>query len=75
MLNGSLWRGLIHDFYLINEMIPVGGGAFDANLGATFWSKDKGADGVRADEEGLKSLYRTIDRLVEVYLLIKLKRH
>ena len=65
----------IHDFYLINEMIPVGGGAFGANLGASFWSKDKGADGVRSDEEGLKSLYRTIDRLVEVYLLIKLKRH
>jgi len=35
------------DFYLINEMVPVGGGAFGANLGATFWSKDKGAAGVK----------------------------
>ena len=56
----------IADFYLINEMIPVGGGAFGANLGATLWSKDKGADGVKEDKEGLKSLYKTVNRLMEV---------
>ena len=34
----------IHTFYLINGMIPVGGGPFGANLGANFWSKDTLAD-------------------------------
>ena len=61
----------ITDFYVINEMIPVGGGAFGANLGATFWSKDKGAAGVEEDKEGLKSLHRTVNRLVDVCLLMQ----
>lgn len=56
----------ILNFYIISEMIPVGGGSFGANLGGTFWSKDKGAEGVKKDEEGLRSLYRTVDRLVDV---------
>ena len=60
----------ITDFYVINEMVPVGGGSFGANLGATFWSKDKGADGVKADKEGLKSLYKTVDRLVDVWFMM-----
>jgi len=63
----------ITDFYLINETVPVGGGAFGANLGATFWSKDKGADGVKADKEGLKSLYKTLDRLVEGFVMMNKK--
>jgi multimeric flavodoxin WrbA len=61
----------ITDFYVINEMIPVGGGAFGANLGATFWSKDKGAAGVEEDKEGLKSLYKTVNRLMEVCLMVQ----
>ncbi|MBK5191039.1 MAG: flavodoxin family protein [Methanosarcinales archaeon] len=61
----------ITDFYVINEMIHVGGGAFGANLGATFWSKDKGAAGVEEDKEGLKSLYKTVNRLIEVCSMIK----
>ncbi len=56
----------ITDFYVINEMIPVGGGAFGANLGATFWSQDKGAEGVAADEAGLRSLHKTVNRLMTV---------
>jgi len=60
----------ITDFYVINEMIPVGGGAFGANLGATFWSKDKGAAGVEDDHEGLKSLYKTVNRVIEVCLMM-----
>ena len=56
----------ILNFYIISEMIPVGGGSFGANLGGTFWSKDKGAEGVSQDTEGLKSLYKTVDRLIEV---------
>jgi multimeric flavodoxin WrbA len=54
----------IHDFYVINGVFSVGGGAFGANLGATFWSKDRGAQGAEEDARGLKSLYHTIDHLV-----------
>lgn len=54
------------DFYLINEMIPVGGGSFGANLGGALWSKDKGAEGARADHDGLASIRRSVDRLIEV---------
>jgi len=61
----------ILDFYVISEMIPVGGGSFGANLGGTFWSKDKGADGVREDTDGIKSMHRTIDRLISVAEMIK----
>ncbi len=60
----------IIDFYVINEMIPVGGGAFGANLGATFWSRDRGVAGVKEDKEGLKSLYKTVNRLIEVCLMV-----
>ena len=53
----------IIEFYIINEMIPIGGGAFGANLGGTVWSKDKLAEGAKADSEGLKSVCRMVDRL------------
>lgn len=61
----------IINFYMINEMIPVGGGSFGANLGGTFWSKDRKAEGVKEDKEGLKSLYKTLDRLIDVTTLLK----
>lgn len=61
----------ILDFYIISEIIPVGGGSFGANLGGTFWSRDKGAEGVKDDSEGLRSLYKTMDRLIHVASLIK----
>ena len=51
----------IHSFYIINGMVPVGGGFFGANLGATFWSKDT-LEGVKADEEGFRSLKKTVKR-------------
>jgi len=54
----------IHTFYIINGMVPVGGGFFGANLGATFWSKDT-LEGVKADEEGFRSLKKVIKRFVE----------
>ncbi|WP_174591519.1 flavodoxin family protein [Methanocella conradii] len=57
---------LINNFFVINEMIPVSGGAFGANLGASLWSKDKGAEGVAADEEGLRSLRMTLKRFYGV---------
>ena len=58
------------DFYLINEMIPVGGGSFGANLGAAVWSRDKGAEGAKADEEGMAAVHRVVDRLCEVTRMV-----
>ena len=54
----------IHTFYILNGMIPVSGGFFGANLGATFWTKDT-LDGVKLDEEGFRSLKKTVKRFVE----------
>lgn len=50
-------------FYLLNGIIPLSGGFFGANVGATFWSKDT-LEGVKADEEGFKSLKKTVKRLL-----------
>jgi len=52
-------------------MIPVGGGSFGANLGAAVWSHDKGAEGVKADKEGIAAVHRTVDRLVEMTRLLR----
>jgi len=54
----------IHTFYILNGMTPVSGGFFGANLGATFWSKDT-LDGVKEDEEGFRSLKKTVKRFAE----------
>jgi multimeric flavodoxin WrbA len=54
----------IHTFYILNGMIPVSGGFFGANLGVTFWSKDT-LEGVKADEEGFRSLKKTVKRFAE----------
>jgi len=51
----------IHTFYIIHGMIPVGGGFFGANLGATFWSRDK-LEKVKLDEEGFRSLRKTVKK-------------
>jgi multimeric flavodoxin WrbA len=56
----------INNFYVINEMIPTGGGSFGANLGASLWSQDKGKEGVAADEEGLRTLRKTLKRFHEM---------
>lgn len=48
-------------FYIINGVNAISGGYFGANLGATFWSKDT-LDGVKEDEEGFKSLRKTVKR-------------
>jgi len=52
-------------FYVLNGVMPVSGGAFGANLGATFWSKDT-LEGVKEDEEGFRSLRKTVRRFVEL---------
>jgi len=61
----------IHTFYLVNRMIPVAGGPFGANLGGTVWSQDQGAKGAEADQVGMKTVHRTVKRLVEVARLLK----
>jgi multimeric flavodoxin WrbA len=55
----------ILDFYQQNHVIPVSGGAFGANLGASLWSRDKGKEGVQNDEEGLRTIRKVIKRLAE----------
>jgi multimeric flavodoxin WrbA len=51
-------------FYVLNGMIPVSGGFFGANLGATFWTKDT-LEGVKEDEEGFRSLNKTMKKFIE----------
>jgi multimeric flavodoxin WrbA len=48
-------------FYILNGAIPVSGGFFGANLGATFWTKDT-LEGVKQDEEGFRSLKKTVKK-------------
>jgi len=55
----------ILDFYQQNHIICVSGGAFGANIGASLWSNDLGKSGVKADEEGLRSIRKVIKRLAE----------
>ncbi|WP_292468603.1 flavodoxin family protein [Methanolobus sp.] len=61
----------ILNFYIISEMIPVAGGSFGSNLGGTFWSKDKGAEGVAEDSEGIRSLHRTVNKLMKTATAMK----
>ena len=56
----------INNFYIINEMVPAGGGSFGANLGASLWSHDRGSEGVAADEDGLRTLRKTLKRFYEI---------
>ncbi len=51
----------IMTFYILTGAIPVSGGAYGANLGANFWSQDT-LEGVKKDEEGFKSLRKTVKR-------------
>ncbi len=48
-------------FYILNGIIPVSGGFFGANLGATFWTKDT-LESAKQDKEGFRSLRKTIKR-------------
>jgi multimeric flavodoxin WrbA len=52
-------------FYLLNGIVPVSGGFFGANLGATFWTKDT-LEGVLQDEEGFRSLRKTVKKFAEL---------
>ena len=58
----------INTFYMLNKIIPISGGSFGANLGACLWSQDSGAEGVKSDEYGLKTLDMTINNFKEFLL-------
>ena len=62
----------IFTFYVLNGILPVSGGPFGANLGATFWSKDT-LDGVKKDAEGFKTLRKTIKKFVELLKIMNKK--
>lgn len=61
----------IHSFYLANKMIPTSGGAFGANLGGTVWSHDLGRKGAQEDSEGLRTVHKTVSRLLELATKLK----
>ena len=46
-------------YFMIHGIIPVSGGPFGSNLGASFWSNDSLED-VKKDEYGMESLDRTL---------------
>ncbi|MBM4241062.1 MAG: flavodoxin family protein, partial [Euryarchaeota archaeon] len=48
-------------YYVLTGAIPISGGSFGANIGASFWSKDT-LNGVKEDEEGFRSLRKTVKR-------------
>jgi multimeric flavodoxin WrbA len=56
----------INTFYILNGIIPVGGGMFGANLGACFWSQDS-LDSIKKDVEGFKTLERTLNCFIKTY--------
>lgn len=62
----------IHTFYILNEMIPISGGSFGANLGANFWSKDS-LEGVKQDKEGFRSLKKTVKKFAGAINRIEIK--
>ena len=61
----------IHSFYLANNVLPAGGGPFGANLGGTVWSRDLGEKGAKKDKEGLETVYKTVDRLIELTIQLR----
>lgn len=46
-------------YFMIHGIIPVSGGPFGSNLGASFWSNDSLED-IKNDDYGLNSLDRTL---------------
>ena len=46
-------------YFMIHGIIPVSGGPFGSNLGASFWSQDS-IDEIKKDTYGMESLNRTL---------------
>ena len=51
-------------YFMIHGIIPVSGGPFGSNLGASFWSKDS-LEEIRKDSYGMESLDRTLHEFSE----------
>ncbi len=49
----------IINYFMIHGIIPVSGGPFGSNLGASFWSQDS-LDEIKKDDYGMQSLERTL---------------
>jgi multimeric flavodoxin WrbA len=64
----------ITTFFMLNGILPVSGGFFGANLGAAFWSKDS-LRGVKEDEEGFRSLRKTVKRFGELVKKVEAERY
>ena len=47
-------------YFMIHGIIPVSGGPFGSNLGASFWSQDS-IDEIKQDAYGMESLDRTLN--------------
>ena len=47
-------------YFMIHGIIPVSGGPFGSNLGASFWSNDS-LDDIKNDTYGMESLNRTLN--------------
>ncbi|WGM88614.1 MAG: flavodoxin family protein [Candidatus Bathyarchaeota archaeon] len=54
----------IHTFYILNGIVPISGGFFGANLGASLWSKDT-LNGVKEDSEGFRGLKKTVKKFAD----------
>ncbi|MDG6222263.1 MAG: flavodoxin family protein [Candidatus Bathyarchaeota archaeon] len=54
----------IHTFYILNGIVPISGGFFGANLGASLWSKDT-LNGVKEDSEGFRGMKKTVKKFAD----------
>lgn len=50
-------------YFMIHGIIPVSGGPFGSNLGASFWSNDS-LDEIKIDSYGMESLNRTLHEFI-----------
>ena len=57
ILRGKI--GMSITYFMIHGIIPVSGGPFGSNLGASFWSNDSLED-IKKDDYGMESLNRTL---------------
>lgn len=60
----------IISYYMIHGIIPVSGGGFGANLGASFWSQDS-LDKIKEDKYGFESLERTVKEFKDFLVKIR----
>ena len=59
-------------YYMIHGIIPVSGGGYGANLGASFWSQDS-LEKIKEDEYGFESLKRTLKEFKDFLNTIRVK--